>query len=84
MAAMDQAVAGARGLNVLREQIAPRFRRIEARRRARAYLAGLLSPVWARPPDHEAARAWSRWRRRHQQRARRSHGKRRTSTKIRP
>ena len=39
--------------------------------------------VWARPPDPEAARAWSRWRRRHQQRARRSHWKRRTSPQTR-
>jgi hypothetical protein len=39
--------------------------------------------VWARPPDHEAARAWSHWRRRHQQRARQSHWKRRTSAEIR-
>jgi hypothetical protein len=35
--------------------------------------------VWAQPPDREAARLWSRWRRRHQQRARQSHWKRRTS-----
>jgi hypothetical protein len=34
--------------------------------------------IWARPPDCEAARAWSHWRRRHQQRARQSHWKRRT------
>jgi hypothetical protein len=39
--------------------------------------------VWARSPDPEAARAWSRWRRRHQQRARKSHWKRRTSAEIR-
>ncbi len=39
--------------------------------------------VWARPPDREAARAWSRWRRRHQQRARKSHWKRRTYAEIR-
>ena len=39
--------------------------------------------VWARPPDPEAACAWSRWRRRHQQRARKSHWKRRTSAEIR-
>jgi hypothetical protein len=39
--------------------------------------------VWARPPDPEAARAWSRWRRRHQQRARKSHWKRRTSHQSR-
>src|ERR1044071_2210039 len=45
MAAMDAAVEWARGLEGLIEQIAPRFRRIEGRRRARAYLAGLLAPV---------------------------------------
>ena len=39
--------------------------------------------VWARPPDREAACAWSRWRRRHQQRARGSHWKRQTSAEIR-
>jgi hypothetical protein len=39
--------------------------------------------VWAQPPDHEAARAWSHWRRRHQQRARQSHWKRRTSSETR-
>jgi SRSO17 transposase len=45
MAAVDEAVAWARGLDGLVEQIAPRFRRIEARRRVRAYLQGLLSAV---------------------------------------
>jgi hypothetical protein len=39
--------------------------------------------VWARPPDHEAAHAWSYWRRRHQQRARRSHWKRRINLESR-
>ena len=39
--------------------------------------------VWGRPPDHDAACACSRWRRRHQQRARQSHWKRRTSSKTR-
>jgi SRSO17 transposase len=34
--------------------------------------------VWAHPPDPDHALAWSVWRRRHQQRARRSHWKRRT------
>jgi SRSO17 transposase len=34
--------------------------------------------VWAHPPDPEHILAWSAWRRRHQQRARRSHWKRRT------
>src|SRR3954454_14933278 len=34
--------------------------------------------VWARPPDPVRALAWSDWRRRHQQRARRSHWTRRT------
>jgi hypothetical protein len=32
--------------------------------------------VWARPPDPERAAAWSTWRRRHQQRARRAHWRR--------
>jgi len=45
MVARDEAVDWARGLEGLIEQIAPRFRRIEGRRRARAYLAGLLAPV---------------------------------------
>ena len=31
--------------------------------------------VWARPPDQEAARAWSHWRRRQQQRSRQNHCK---------
>ena len=45
MAVMDEAVDWARGLDALAEQIAPRFRRIEPRRRVRAYLQGLLAPV---------------------------------------
>ena len=45
MAAGDETVDWAGGLDGLIEQLAPRFRRIEARRRARAYLAGLLAPV---------------------------------------
>jgi SRSO17 transposase len=45
MVAMDEAADWARGLDALVEQIASRFCRIEARRRARAYLAGLLCPV---------------------------------------
>jgi SRSO17 transposase len=45
MAAMDEAIDWARGLDGLVEQIAPRFCRIEPRRRARAYLQGLLCPV---------------------------------------
>src|SRR3954467_13390343 len=45
MAAMDEDLTWARGLDGLVEQIAPRFCRIEARRRARAYLQGLLCPV---------------------------------------
>src|SRR3954449_7568218 len=36
--------------------------------------------VWARPPDPGRILAWSNWRRRHQQRARRSHWTRRTRT----
>jgi hypothetical protein len=34
--------------------------------------------MWARAPDLEQVLAWSRWRRRHQQRARRCHWRRRT------
>jgi SRSO17 transposase len=45
MGTTDEAVDWAQGLEALVEQIAPRFRRIEARRRARAYLEGLLCPV---------------------------------------
>src|ERR1051325_7974410 len=45
MVAMDEAIDWARGLDGLIEQIAPRFCRIGGRRRARAYLAGLLAPV---------------------------------------
>src|SRR5690242_16408714 len=45
MAATDEAVDWARGLDALVEQIAPRFRRVEPRRRVRAYLEGLLCPV---------------------------------------
>jgi hypothetical protein len=39
--------------------------------------------IWARPPDPDAALAWSQWRRRHQQRACRSHWKRRTHHETR-
>src|SRR3954463_4468200 len=46
MAVMDEAVDGARGLDELVERIAPRFCRIEPRRRGRAHLQGLLSPIW--------------------------------------
>src|SRR4051794_822601 len=45
MAVMDEAADWARGLDELVERIAPRFRRIEPRRRGRAYLQGLLAPV---------------------------------------
>src|SRR4051812_42055895 len=45
MVAMDEAADWAGGLDALVERIAPRFCRIEARRRARAYLAGLLAPI---------------------------------------
>src|SRR3954465_2946522 len=45
MTTTDEAVDWARGLDVLVEQIAPRFRRVEPRRRVRAYLQGLLCPV---------------------------------------
>jgi len=45
MAATDEAVDWAGRLDALVEQIAPRFCRIESRRRVRAYLGGLLAPV---------------------------------------
>src|SRR5919199_1002707 len=45
MVARDKAVDWAGGLDALVEQIAPRFRRVEPRRRVRAYLQGLLCPV---------------------------------------
>src|SRR3954449_12063569 len=45
MAAMDEAVDWARGLDELVERIAPRFCRIEPRRRVGAYLQGLLAPI---------------------------------------
>lgn len=40
-----EAVTGEHGLEALVERIAPRFGRIEARRRAHAYLEGLLAPL---------------------------------------
>ena len=42
MVATDEAIDWACGLDGLVERIAPRFRRIEPRRRVRAYLEGLL------------------------------------------
>jgi SRSO17 transposase len=45
MVATDEVVDWARGLDGLVERIAPRFRRVEPRRRVRAYLEGLLCPV---------------------------------------
>jgi len=45
MAAEDDAAVWARGLDALAARIAPRFRRVEPRRRALAYLKGLLAPV---------------------------------------
>src|ERR1051325_1370250 len=45
MVATDEAVDWARALDGLVERIAPRFRRVEPRRRVRAYLEGLLCPV---------------------------------------
>src|SRR5215212_70379 len=45
MAVMDEAADWARGLDELVERVAPRFRRIEPRRRVRAYLQGLLAPI---------------------------------------
>src|SRR3954468_8735113 len=45
MVAKDEAIDWVRGLDDLVERIAPRFRRIEPRRRVRDYLQGLLCPV---------------------------------------
>jgi SRSO17 transposase len=45
MAAMDDAADWARGPEGLMERISRRFRRVEPRRRAVAYLKGLLAPV---------------------------------------
>src|SRR5512134_2152980 len=45
MAAMDDAADWAQGLNGLVERIAPRFRRVEPRRRVLTYLKGLLAPL---------------------------------------
>jgi SRSO17 transposase len=45
MAVMDEAADWARGLDELVERIAPRFCRIEPRRRVRTYLQGLLAPI---------------------------------------
>src|SRR5690349_2490110 len=45
MVARDETVDWGRGLDDLVERIAPRFRRVEPRRRVRAYLGGLLAAV---------------------------------------
>ena len=45
MPMMDEAVAWAEELERLMARIGPRFARVEPRRRARAYLRGLLAPV---------------------------------------
>ena len=45
MAVMDEAADWGRGLDELVERIAPRFCRIEPRRRVRTYLQGLLAPI---------------------------------------
>ncbi len=45
MAAMDEVLGWAGGLDELAERIAPRFVRAEPRRRASAYLKGLLAPL---------------------------------------
>lgn len=45
MAGSDNVADWARGLDALAARIAPRFGRVEPRRRARAYLQGLLAPV---------------------------------------
>ena len=45
MTDVSEAQGWARGLDELAGRLAPRFRRVEARRRALAYLRGLLAPV---------------------------------------
>ena len=45
MAGREDVAGWARGLDALAGRIAPRFGRVEPRRRARAYLQGLLAPV---------------------------------------
>jgi SRSO17 transposase len=45
MTSVEAAEDWARGLDELAERIAPRFRRIEARQRARSYLGGLMAPL---------------------------------------
>ena len=45
MTTVRDAVGWARGLDTVLARIAPRFGRVEPRRRARAYLQGLLAPV---------------------------------------
>ena len=50
MAGMEDVGDWARGLDALAARIAPRFGRVEPRRRARAYLQGLLAPVAGRTP----------------------------------
>jgi hypothetical protein len=45
MAVMDDAAAWADELERVNARIASRFGRVEPRRRARAYLRGLLAPI---------------------------------------
>jgi SRSO17 transposase len=45
MTSVEVADDWVRGLDDLAERIAPHFRRVEARRRARSYLGGLLAPL---------------------------------------
>ena len=40
--------------------------------------------VWERPPSVEAVEHWSAWRRRHQQRARECHWRKRTRRRVNP
>ena len=55
MVATDEAVDWAQGLDGLVERIAPRFRRVEPRRRMRAYLEGLLCVEGGPNSGHSAA-----------------------------
>ena len=55
MVSVSEAEAWGRDLDELAERIAPRFRRTEARHRARCYLDGLLAPL-----ERKNAALWSK------------------------
>jgi SRSO17 transposase len=61
MTSVEAAEDWARGLDELAERIAPRFRRTEARHRARSYLSGLLAPLERKNGWHLAEAAGDAW-----------------------